>query len=623
MDKGKKLEEPQTSSNSYYLRSSISSAPGISPLRIESRRDSCGSNSDSESTISVNHSIDSLGTEQAMSDQPPTWLADLLQAQATQFRQAQMAMQEQNGRLLEVLSIKTKEEERERKDTQEKLQQERLEAERREREWKELEQMRRNDEEKRERERIERQEERDREKAIERRIEKFPNMKEGENVELYLQSFENELEQAGVAKEKWKSLVTVRLTPKVKQFVGDLQKDSKAGYTEIKTRILIKAGITPAEAGQQLFNSTIDGMRGKSSGEYLQHLERLLNRIFDGAEDERDRMAMLMLAKIRSIVGDDFKLHLSNRKIRTMEDLSSALEAWEIARGKLHHEDGYKHRRYVPLTCHKCHKVGHRAFQCRSGATDPVQQQPQVGLHNREPFLPKCYTCGILGHKSPDCPNKNTPSQQQKNGEKSVPTQKRDKHVKSQAEVSLIDDKTVNMLEATLFGQQLPCLLDSGAMMTVVPMELVPPSAYTGNKVQLRGFDGSVREVDTAQVTLNILGKDWSGVVALVEGTKLDGKGLFAVNYVNDADWEIVSEFRRNELPKQVRVVETRSMVRERKVSEKDEELVLSEEKAGTSACLLSNVEHDDDSDSDEELEISDSMSGCSEEDAECEEVVV
>ncbi len=44
--------------------------------------------------------------------------------------------------------------------------------------------------------------------------------------------------------------------------------------------------------------------------------------------------------------------------------------------------------------------------------------------------------------------------------------------------------------------------------MTVVPMELVPPSAYTGNKVQLRGFDGSVREVDTAQVTLNMIGRE-------------------------------------------------------------------------------------------------------------------
>ena len=316
-------------------------------------------------------------------------------------------------------------------------------------------------------------------------------MRDGENVELYLQSFENELEQAGVAKEKWKSLITVRLTPKVKQFIGDLQKDSKAGYSEIKARILIKAGITPAEAGQQLFTSTLDGMRAKSSGEYLQHLERLLMRIFDGAEDERDRMAMLMLAKIRSIVGDEFKLHLSNRKIRTMEDLSSALEAWEMARGLLHHDDGYRQRRFGPLTCHKCHRVGHKAFQCRSGVADPVQQQSQQPIsYIRDSFLPRCYNCGILGHKSPTCPNSTLP-QQQKNGETSF--QKKDQQVKTQAEVSVIDDVTVNMLEATLFGQHLPCLLDSGARMTVVPTELIPPSAYTGKKVQLRGFDGSVR----------------------------------------------------------------------------------------------------------------------------------
>ena len=59
-----------------------------------------------------------------------------------------MAMQEQNSRLLEVLSIKTKEEEKERIDTQEKLRLKRFELERRGKEWKELEQMRRNDEEK-------------------------------------------------------------------------------------------------------------------------------------------------------------------------------------------------------------------------------------------------------------------------------------------------------------------------------------------------------------------------------------------------------------------------------------------------------------------------------------------
>ena len=258
-------EEPQIPSNTYYLRSSnsnMTTASGITPLTTLSdsaplRFERDGEEIESESTLSV----DASTAERAMTEQPPAWLAHMLQS-----------MQEQNSKLLDVLCTKAVKEEKERKDIHTQLQKEMLEAGRREKEWKELEQKRWEDNEERERARIIKEELRDKEKEIERRIEKFPHMKEGENVELYLQSFENELEQAGVAKEKWKSLITVRLTPKVKQFVGNLQRDPQAGYTEIKTRILIKAGITSAEAGQQFFNSTLDGMRGKSSGEYLQHL---------------------------------------------------------------------------------------------------------------------------------------------------------------------------------------------------------------------------------------------------------------------------------------------------------------------------------------------------------------
>ena len=59
-----------------------------------------------------------------------------------------------------------------------------------------------------------------------------------------------------------------------------------------------------------------------------------------------------------------------------------------------------------------------------------------------------------------------------------------------------------NMTTAILYDHHLPVLFDTGAQMTVVPEELVPPIAYTGAKVQLRGFDGSMREVDTAWVKL-------------------------------------------------------------------------------------------------------------------------
>ena len=84
------------------------------------------------------------------------------------------------------------------------------------------------------------------------------------------------------------------------------------------------------------------------------------------------------------------------------------------------------------------------------------------------------------------------------------------------------------------------------------------------------------------------------------------------MNFVNDADWEIVSEFRRKELPKQVSVVEMRSMVMEKKASEREEAVVMGDKKAGTSAFLLSKVEGNKESDSDEgSEEFMDSMSEC------------
>ncbi len=53
-----------------------------------------------------------------------------------------------------------------------------------------------------------------RERQAERNIEKLPAMAEGADLELYnIQSFENDLAQAGICREKWKSYLTPRLPP--------------------------------------------------------------------------------------------------------------------------------------------------------------------------------------------------------------------------------------------------------------------------------------------------------------------------------------------------------------------------------------------------------------------------
>ena len=58
---------------------------------------------------------------------------------------------------------------------------------------------------------------------MEQAIEKIPAMTDTSDVELYVQSLENELIQAGVPREWWKSLLTPRLIPVLKDHIGDLQ----------------------------------------------------------------------------------------------------------------------------------------------------------------------------------------------------------------------------------------------------------------------------------------------------------------------------------------------------------------------------------------------------------------
>ena len=73
--------------------------------------------------------------------------------------------------------------------------------------------------------------------------------------------------------------------------------------------------------------------------------------------------------------------------------------------------------------------------------------------------------------------------------------------------------------------------------MTVFPEELVPPVTHTSQKVQLRSFDGNLREVGTACVSLRFGKVEWKGEVALMKSKDLNGRGLLAVNVKDKMAW--------------------------------------------------------------------------------------
>ena len=70
--------------------------------------------------------------------------------------------------------------------------------------------------------------------AKERPIDKFPAMKDTDNIELFLQSFENEMTQyscSGLVE----ALVTIRWTPKMKAYRGEIQQDPMSTYADVKS----------------------------------------------------------------------------------------------------------------------------------------------------------------------------------------------------------------------------------------------------------------------------------------------------------------------------------------------------------------------------------------------------
>ena len=65
--------------------------------------------------------------------------------------------------------------------------------------------------------------------------------------------------------------------------------------------LLVNTGLSQALASQRWFALTSACMKGKSTGEVLQLLDRLLSRIYVGAIDEQEKHPRVMLAFIRTM----------------------------------------------------------------------------------------------------------------------------------------------------------------------------------------------------------------------------------------------------------------------------------------------------------------------------------
>ena len=137
-------------------------------------------------------------------------------------------------------------------------------------------------------------------------------------------------------------------------------------------------------------------MRGKSTTQAIQQLNRFVTRATKETRSKEDALARIVIAKAGSLLSVRGKQYFNSRRVQTLMDLRESLQSWEATEGVL-----FAQERLSRPTCFKCGKLGHRAADCYTRTTTSHESSKKDG-HT----IISCFACGQPGHKCPDCHNK-------------------------------------------------------------------------------------------------------------------------------------------------------------------------------------------------------------------------
>ena len=120
----------------------------------------------------------------------------------------------------------------------------------------------------------------------------------------------------------------------------------------------------------------------------------------------------------------------------------------------------------------------------------------------------------------------------------------------------------------TVADIEIPLLLDTCAQITILPEEMIPTTAKTGEKVRVKGYVGCAKLREMVRVRIKVEDRTWFETVALAPSSELNRKGLLVVNLCMEESWELLDLVRQREFA--VCAVETRGGRKDKEKSEKE-----------------------------------------------------
>ena len=250
---------------------------------------------------------------------------------------------------------------------------------------------------------------------IDRGLSKIQPLREGDDVEDFINSLEAHFQQEDIPAKYWKTALLTAIPPKVKALVRETILVDDCEYRHVVNTLLDCAGLTPMKAADMfLDNSKLKG-KYTSPAEPVYKIFKWLEKTCQGAQTVENAIAKLAIAKVRNRMTVLARQFFTTRGPTTKKELLDVLYEWSVTNGSL--ESAFKREgkcqpttQKAQVTCFFCRKQGHRMADCwlknrqqQTHQHQPQMQSPTTAKEERDMKPVVCFNCREVGHKANAC----------------------------------------------------------------------------------------------------------------------------------------------------------------------------------------------------------------------------
>jgi len=335
----------------------------------------------------------------------------------------------------------------------------------------------------------------------------LPKMRESDEIASFIPIFETALRINTVPEELWKAklLSHIPLTSLMKVQTSLMEGDMS--YEGLVDALMSSSTLTFSAAAEDLYT----GERGKiwelEGRKAAAKLRVLMNRVTSEADTKPQMIDCMIVAMMRDKLVPALKTYVDTFRRFEMGDFLGVCEEWE--RVQPHRTSWFKKNRsnFVtqnrsgsnspypvrrPLTCFTCGKSGRVSRECRSRPPGEAATAP---------------------HKSPNCPTK----------------------PKGNRKVQLPNRVPQVLQHEELFGSiceyDMSITCDTGAQVSIVPIECVRADQLTGETQRVKDFHGSLIEGKVCRVRFQIGGRSFDRDAVAISGDLINWTPCFQVPY--------------------------------------------------------------------------------------------